>query len=113
MDQLVKRMLPISSRLTPVNRTRIAGDLGSIKCNMLAIALHCQLLEISGESLQILFIGKDRNGLCTKEIVVPDSQQPHKNRQVALKGSCTEVLVHLVETIQHAAKVIWADRYHR
>ena len=41
MDQLVKRMLTVSSRLTPINRAGIAGDFRSIKGDMLAIALHC------------------------------------------------------------------------
>ena len=113
MDQLVKRMLAVGSRFTPVNRTGVAGDFASIKCDVFAVALHRQLLEISRESLQILFIRKDSNGLCTKEIVVPNSQQPHQNRQVALKGSRAEVLIHLVKAVQHGTKLIRADCNHR
>jgi hypothetical protein len=80
---------------------------------MFAITLHCELLEISREPLQVLLIRKDGYGRCTKEVVVPNSQEPHENRQVALKGRCAEVVVHLVEAVQHRAKVIRADRNHR
>src|SRR4029077_4808930 len=113
MDQLVKRMLAVGSRLTPVNRARIAEDFASIKCDVFAIALHCELLEISRDSLQVLLVWKDRYCRCAEKVVVPNSQQPHQNRQVALKWGCTEVLVHLVESIQHGAKVIRPDRNDR
>src|SRR4029077_417794 len=106
MDQLVKRMLAVGSRFTPVNRTGIAGDFASIKCDVFAVALHRQLLEISRESFQVLLVRKDRYGRCAEEVVVPNSQQPHQNRQVAFKGRCAEVLVHLVEAVQHGAEVI-------
>src|SRR5262249_13158104 len=74
MDQLVKRMLTVRSRFTPVNRAGIAGDFASIKCDVFAVALHRQLLEISRESLQVLLVRKDRYCRGTKEVVVPDSK---------------------------------------
>src|SRR4026207_778137 len=73
MNQLVKRMLAVSSRLTPVNRAGIAGDFASLKCDVFAIALHCQLLEISRESLQVLLVWKNRYCLCAEKVVVPNS----------------------------------------
>src|ERR1700751_5497424 len=109
MDQLVKRMLAVGSWLAPVNRTGIAGDFASIKCDMFAIALHRELLEISREPLQVLLVGKDRDSLRIEEVVIPYSQQSHQNRQVALKGRCAEVLIHLGEAVEHAAKVIGTD----
>src|SRR4051794_11521798 len=112
MDQLVKRMLAIGSGLAPVNRVGIAEDLSSIKRNVFAVTLHCELLEISRESLQVLFVREDRYARCAEEVVVPNSQKPHKDRQVALKRGCTEVLIHLVEAIQHRVKIIRADCDH-
>src|SRR6516162_1686421 len=69
MDQLVKRMLTVGSRFTPVNRAGIAGDFASIKCDVLTVALHCQLLEISRESLQGLLVRKDGYGRRADKIV--------------------------------------------
>src|SRR5215469_2544929 len=40
MDQLVKRMLAVCSRLTPINGAGITGYFCTIECNMFAIALH-------------------------------------------------------------------------
>src|SRR5215467_3561033 len=51
MDQLVKGMLAVGPRFAPVNRAGITGNLRTIECNMFAIALHRQLLEISWKSL--------------------------------------------------------------
>src|SRR5262245_45548307 len=108
MDQLVKRMLAIRSGFTPVNRAGIAGNLASIKRNVFAVALHGQLLEVGWESLQVLLVGKDRYRLRTEEVVIPNSQEPHEHGQVAFERRCPEVLVHLVEAVQHGTKVIRA-----
>src|SRR4029077_1331776 len=46
MDQLVKRVLSVCARLSPVDRTSVAGDGFPIECDVFAVALHRQLLEI-------------------------------------------------------------------
>ena len=113
MDQLVKRMLAVGSWLAPVDGAGIVGDFRTIECDVFAVALHRQLLQISREALQVLLVRQDRDGLCAEEVVVPNRQESHEHRQVALKGSCAEVLVHLVEAVQHGAEIIRADRKHR
>ena len=62
---------------------------------MLAVALHRQLLEVGREALQVLLVGQDRDGLRAEEVVVPDAEQAHQHRQVALERRGAEVLVHL------------------
>src|SRR5262245_62056388 len=74
MDQLIKRMLAIRSWLTPVDRAGITGNFASIKCDVFAIALHGQLLEVGWESFQVLFVGKDCYSCCPEEVVIPDRQ---------------------------------------
>src|SRR5215510_406943 len=113
MNQLVKRMLTIGSRLPPIDWTRIVIDPLTIESHMLTVALHGQLLQISRKALEILLIGQHRHGLCAEEVVVPDGQEAHEHRQVALKGRCAEVLIHLVKAVQHRAEIIRADRNHR
>jgi len=63
MNQLVEGMLSIGARLPPIDRPGLADDLSPIKHDVLAIALHRQLLEVSREALQVLFIRKNRHGL--------------------------------------------------
>src|SRR3954463_15712860 len=63
MDQLIKGVLPICAGLAPINRTRLAVDRRAGERDVLAVALHRQLLQISWEALEILVVGKDCNGL--------------------------------------------------
>ena len=80
---------------------------------MLAVALHRQLLQIGGEALQVLLVRQHGHGLGAEEVGVPDGQQPHEHRQVALERRGAEVLVHLVEAVEHGAEVLRADGEHR
>src|SRR5690348_29235 len=112
MDELIKRVLAVRSRLAPVNRTSLIVNLGAFERDVFAVALHCQLLKVGWESLQVLFVRQYRHRFCTKEIAVPDSQKAHQDWQVALERSCAEVLVHLVKYIQQRAEVFRAYGEH-
>ena len=79
---------------------------------MLAVALHGQLLEIGGESFQVLLVRQYGDRLGAEEIVVPDAQKPHQHRQVALERGGAEVLVHLVKAVEHGAELVRADGQH-
>src|SRR5215468_12545796 len=74
VDQLVKRMLTVGSRLAPIDGTGIGIDPLTIESHMLAVTLHRQLLEVSRKALEILLVGQHRHGLRTEEVVVPDGQ---------------------------------------
>ena len=113
MNDLVKRMLAIGTRLSPIDWAGLTDDLGPLKCDVLAIALHRQLLEISREALQVLIIRKDRHSLCIKKVVVPNTQKPHEYRQVAFERGSAEMLVHLVETVEHRPEIFGANGDHR
>src|SRR5580704_10458796 len=72
VNQLVERVLTVRPRLAPVDGTRLVSYLFPVECDVLAVALHCQLLEISRKALQVLLIRQDRHCLCAEEIVIPD-----------------------------------------
>src|SRR5215471_10904551 len=113
MNQLVKRMLTVGSRLAPIDGPGIVVEFFTIESYMFAVALHRQLLQVGRKSLQILLVRQHRDGLSAEEIVVPDGQEAHEHRQIALKRSGAEMFVHLMEAIQHGAEVIRADCNHR
>src|SRR5215831_6607097 len=73
MDQLIEGVLAVGSRLTPIDSAGIARHLIAIQSDVLAIALHRQLLEICRESLQVLLVRQDSNCLCAKKVVVPNA----------------------------------------
>ena len=57
MDQLVKRMLTIGARFTPVDRACVVVHVPPVERDALAIALHGQLLEVGRKALQVLLVG--------------------------------------------------------
>src|SRR4030095_9724445 len=56
MNQLVERVLSVCSGFTPVDGCGLIGDFSAVKRDVLAVALHRQLLQISRESLQVLLV---------------------------------------------------------
>src|SRR6187397_2481120 len=109
MDELIKRMLAISPRFSPIHRTRLIGDPFSFTCHMLAIALHRQLLQIGGKTLEVLVVRKDCHGLRTEEIDIPDGEQTHEGRQIFGNRRGAKVLVDLTTAVEHRMKMIGSD----
>src|SRR4029450_3152252 len=101
MDQLIERVLTVGSWLAPKDRTRLIVHRRPAECHVLAVALHRQLLEIGRKALEILVVGQDRDRLRAEEIVVPDAEETHEHRQVAVEWRGTEMLIDRVEPFQH------------
>ena len=112
MDELVEGVLAVGARLAPIDRARGVGDICSIDGDVLSIALHRQLLEVRGKSLQVLLVRQHRNRLGAEEIAVPDAQEADEDRQVALKRRGAEMFIHLMEAVQHGAEILRTDGQH-
>jgi hypothetical protein len=112
VEELVERMLAVGAWLAPVDGPGVPGDLLALEGHALAVALHRELLQVRREPLQVLFVGEDRGGRCSEEVVVPDREQAHEHGQVRGKGRGPEVLVHLPEAIEQRAEVGGADGEH-
>src|SRR5262245_13657 len=98
-------MLAVSPWLAPVDRPGLVVHGDAVSAHMLTVALHRQLLEIRREALEILLIRQHGDSLGAEEIVVPDSEQTHQHRQVALERSGAEMFVDLMETTSMARKL--------
>src|SRR3954454_4745089 len=72
MDQLIEGMLAIGARFAPINWAGFAINFSALQRDSLAVAFHCELLQIGGKSLQVLLVGQNRDGGCTQEIVIPN-----------------------------------------
>ena len=112
VDELVERVLAVGAWLAPVDGSRLVVDDRAVQRDVLAVALHGQLLEIGREAFEVLVVRQDRNRLGAEEVVVPDGEQPHEHRQVLVEWSGTEVLVHGAEAGEHGAKVFGANGDH-
>ena len=103
VDELVEGVLAVGAGFAPDDGAGlVVGDV-AVEGDVLAVRLHGELLEIGREALEVLVVGQDGDGLGVKEIVVPDSEHAHEDRQVFLEGSCPEVLVHFVEAGEQVA----------
>ena len=69
------------------------------------------LLQVGGKMLQLLVVGDHRLGVCTTEIVVPDTQERQDDRHIALGWRLDVVLVHLVRTVVGTPSTV-DDRLH-
>src|SRR6516164_4661329 len=112
VNELIERVLGVGAGLAPIDGPGWAVDMLTFKRDMFPVAFHGQLLKVSGETLQILFVRQHCNGFRSKEIGVPDSEQAKQNGQIALKRSSAEVLVHLMEAAQHGTEILGTDGQH-
>src|SRR5260370_38065710 len=101
MEELIERMLAVCAGLAPDNRTGLIVHKSSVERDMLAVALHGQLLQIGGEALQILIVRQHGQGLGAEEIFVPDTEQTHQNGEVSLEQTGAEMHVHGGQSAKH------------
>jgi hypothetical protein len=75
MNQLIERMLAVGAGFAPVNRAGLVIHFFPVERDVLAVALHRQLLKIRGKAFQVLFVGQNRHRLRAEKVVVPNRQQ--------------------------------------
>ena len=105
-------MLAISARLPPVDGPSVVADLSPIQRDVLAVAFHRQLLQVRRKALQVLVVGQHRHRLGIEEVAVPDAEKAHEHWQVARERRATEMFVNGMESSQHGAEMVRADRQH-
>ena len=57
MNQLIEGMLAVGARFAPIDRAGFAIHFLPGERNVLAVALHRELLEIGGKAFQVLLVG--------------------------------------------------------
>ncbi len=93
-------MLAVGARFPPYHHAGIVIDRCAVAIHALAVALHLQLLQIGGETVQILVVGQHCVGGGAKEVAIPDAQHAHQYRHVLLQRRTPEVLIHRVRAGQ-------------
>src|SRR5215469_13388023 len=83
VNKLVEGMLTIGTGLAPDNRSGLIVDGVAFQIDVLTIALHIKLLQISAQTIEILVIRQNCHSFSTEEIIIPDTNQPKYHRQVA------------------------------
>src|ERR1039458_8089734 len=72
MNQLIERVLAVGAGFAPINRPGLVSHFFPVERDVLAIALHRQLLKIRGKAFQVLFVGQNRRRLRAEEVIVPN-----------------------------------------
>ena len=113
VDELVEGVLAVGARLSPHDRPGHARDRLAVERHRLAVALHVELLEVGGETRQVLAVREDRLGLGAEEVVVPEPDQTEQDGKVVVERRGAEVLVDGVEARKHLAEPIGPDGDHQ
>ena len=110
MNQLIKGMLTVGAWFSPDDRTGAPSYGFSVPIHALAVAFHIALLEVGGEAVKILIVGKNGVRLGVVEVVVPDAEKGKSHGQVLLDGGFEEMFVHGVGALEKFCKPLIADR---
>ena len=110
VNQLVEGVLAVGARLAPEDLARGAGQLGAIPTDALAVGLHGELLEISGEAVHVLVVGKHGMALGAEEVDVPHVEEAHQRDDVLLERRVLEIGVHVVESREEVLEAVGAER---
>ena len=86
MDELIESVLTVGARFAPDDRTRAPGDRFAFSVDPFAVALHIPLLEVGGEAVKVLVVGKDGVGLGIVKVVVPDAEEGKGHGQIFFDG---------------------------
>ena len=113
VQQLVEGVLAVGPRLTPDNGAGHGGDVRAIAPGALAVGFHIQLLEVGGQQPQPLVVGQDGPGFMAAEIVVPQTHQRQRQRQVVGVTGVEKVVIHGAGTGEEVGKVLRADGDHQ
>ena len=109
VNELIEGVLAVGARFAPDDRSGRDVDRLRRHGHTLAVALHVALLEVSGEAVHVLVIWQNGLRLGVEEIVVPDAEQPQRDRQILLQRRGAEVFIHRVGAGEQFLKVVEAD----
>lgn len=109
VDQLVKRVLAICTRLAPDDGARARINTIAFPVDKLSVGLHVALLKVGGEAVHVLVVWEKCVRLGAVEVVVPDAEQGQDNGRVLLQRCGAEVLVQGVTALEELLKVVHAD----
>ena len=110
VDELVERMLTVRAGLAPDDRTGGVIDALVVDVDALAVALHIALLQVGGEPTKILVVGEYRDGFGVPEVVVPDSEERHDDRNIFTERRRAEIFVDFMGAGKKLFEILESDR---
>jgi len=99
-------VLAVCASCPPNNRTGLIIDTLTIFRNGFSVGLHIALLEVISKFMQVLVVRKKGVSLGAVEIIVPNPNDCHDNRQIVLQRSLLEVFIHAVCTLEQLLEIV-------
>ena len=112
MDKLVERVLAVSAGLAPVDGPGLVRDNCAIERDVFAIAFHHQLLQVCGETFEILLVRQHRDRLRIEEVAVPYRQYSQEHGKILFEWRAAEVLIHFVKAREQRTEMLVSDGNH-
>ena len=99
-------MLTIGAGFSPENLTSVVEDRRAIAANRLTVGLHGELLEVGGETVQVLRIREHCVGISAQEVRVPDVEKAHDQREIFLRRCRGEVLIDCAHSAEEFLEMV-------
>ena len=112
MQQLVERVLAVGAWLAPHDWSRGRRDVATVEAHALTVALHIELLQVSGEAAQLVRVRQHCLRLGAEHVVIPDTKKCHDDWCVGRWRCRPKVFVDCVEPGEELAKRVGTDRDH-
>ena len=112
MEELIEGVLAIRAWLAEDQRPGGAHHRRAVHPHALAVRFHVELLEIGGQPLQPLLVGKHSVGRVAPDVAVPDTDEAKDRRQVAVERLGAKMVVHRPPAGQEAAEAGRTDGDH-
>src|SRR5690606_8419197 len=109
VNKLVKRMLSVSSGLSPHDWPCVVRNCFPVSVHAFPVTLHITLLEISRKTMHILIVRKNSFGFSIKKISVPDPNYCHNNGDVPTHIGSPEMFVHRFCTFEQVFEIFITD----
>ena len=113
VNELVIRVLTVRARLSPNDLACLRAHCATPTIDGFAIALHRQLLQVRREMREVVAVRQHGESLCTKEVVVPNADEPEDKREVPLHRCTPEVLIDESKSFEHFGEVVRSDGDHQ
>ena len=85
VQQLEEGVLTVDAGFAPNNRGGFVADCFAVEGNLFAVALHVELLDEFGQSVEVLVVGSDDVAAAAVVVDVPDADESEDDGEVALE----------------------------
>lgn len=102
-------MLTVRASLSPDDLSGLVRDPATVFGDEFTVRFHRALLEVVGESGQVLIVRQQSVSLSAVEVVVPDAEQREDDGQIVFEFGVLEMKVHLMSANEQLLEVIVAD----